>query len=75
MIKRINVVMILPHLSFLSLTGCNPIKTIYAKLDNTLADWPLKFVRHSFGAACYSTYGSIIRYNMAASRKSTTLVA
>ncbi|WP_349656260.1 hypothetical protein [Xanthomonas sp. 10-10] len=35
----------------------------YAKPDNTVADWPLKFVRHSFGAACYSTYGCKVRYN------------
>lgn len=57
------------HLSFLSLTGCNPMNTAYAKPDNTVADWLLKFVRHSFGAACYSTYGCKVRYNMAASER------
>ncbi|WP_146093041.1 hypothetical protein [Xanthomonas arboricola] len=39
------------------------MNTAYAKPDNTVADWPLKFVRHSFGAACYSTYGCKVRYN------------
>lgn len=32
------------------------------KADNTVADWPLKFVQHNFGAFCYSTYGCQIRY-------------
>lgn len=31
--------------------------------DNTVADWPLKFVQHNFGAACYSTYGCKVLYN------------
>ncbi|WAH64138.1 hypothetical protein [Xanthomonas hortorum] len=39
------------------------MNTAYAKPDNTVADWPLKFVRHSFGAACYSTYACKVRYN------------
>lgn len=59
---RINVLLML-YLSLLFLTGCNPMNTAYAKPDNTVADWPLKFVRHSFGAACYSTYGCKVRYN------------
>lgn len=34
-----------------------------SRADNTVADWPLKFVQHNFGAACYSTYGCKVRYN------------
>ncbi|TYT26388.1 hypothetical protein FZO89_09020 [Luteimonas viscosa] len=34
-----------------------------ARPDNTVADWPLKFVQHNFGAFCYSTYGCRVRYN------------
>jgi hypothetical protein len=34
-----------------------------ARPDNTVADWPLKFVQHSFGARCYSTYGCTVDYN------------
>ncbi|MDH7451905.1 hypothetical protein QF205_02270 [Luteimonas composti] len=30
--------------------------------DNTVADWPLKFVQHNFGGFCYSTYGCTIQY-------------
>ncbi|MBS7455691.1 hypothetical protein [Coralloluteibacterium stylophorae] len=48
-------------------TGCQGVtaktddgRTI--RPDNTVADWPLKFVQHSFGAACYSTYGCHITY-------------
>lgn len=33
------------------------------RIDNTVADWPLKFVRHNFGAYCYSTYGCRVIYN------------
>jgi hypothetical protein len=33
------------------------------RIDNTVADWPLKFVQHSFGARCYSTYGCTVDYN------------
>lgn len=29
---------------------------------NTVADWPLKFVRHSFGAYCYDTIGCKVLY-------------
>ncbi|MET0327552.1 MAG: hypothetical protein ABW163_02155, partial [Luteimonas sp.] len=31
--------------------------------DNTVADWPLTFVQHNFGAVCYSTYGCTVDYN------------
>lgn len=31
--------------------------------DNTVADWPLKFVQHNFGTRCFSTYGCTIDYN------------
>lgn len=30
--------------------------------DNTVADWPLKFVRHNFGAYCYDTIGCKVLY-------------
>lgn len=30
--------------------------------DNTVADWPLKFVRHKFGAYCYDTIGCKVLY-------------
>lgn len=33
-----------------------------SEADNTVADWPLKFVQHNFGAFCYSTYGCKIQY-------------
>lgn len=33
------------------------------KIDNTVADWPLTFVRHNFGATSYSTYGCKVVYN------------
>jgi hypothetical protein len=33
------------------------------RIDNTVADWPLKFVSHSFGARCYATYGCTVDYN------------
>jgi hypothetical protein len=33
------------------------------RIDNTVADWPLKFVQHNFGAYCYSTYGCRVVYN------------
>jgi len=53
------------------LAGCGaiPAKTLHMQpaagsrpADNTVADWPLKFVQHNFGAFCYSTYGCTIRY-------------
>jgi len=34
-----------------------------ARPDNTVADWPLKFVQHNFGVRSYSTYGCIVDYN------------
>jgi hypothetical protein len=33
------------------------------KVDNTVADWPLTFVRHNFGATSYSTHGCKVVYN------------
>lgn len=33
------------------------------RIDNTVADWPLKFVQHNFGARSYSTYGCTVEYN------------
>ena len=29
----------------------------------TVADWPLWFVQHNFGAYCYETYGCKVQYN------------
>ncbi|HJS34526.1 MAG TPA: hypothetical protein VJ766_03455, partial [Pseudoxanthomonas sp.] len=37
-------------------------KTV-GRIDNTVADWPLTFVRHNFGATSYSTYGCKVVYN------------
>ena len=34
-----------------------------SRTDNTVADWPLKFVQHNFGVRCYSTYGCRVDYN------------
>ncbi|TWT19343.1 hypothetical protein FQY83_13385 [Luteimonas marina] len=34
-----------------------------ARPDNTVADWPLKFVQHNFGAFSHSTYGCVVDYN------------
>ena len=34
-----------------------------AKIDNTVADWPLRFVRHNFGAHCFDTIGCRISYS------------
>lgn len=53
-----------------SLTGCQGMATTTQdspssgspRADDTVADWPLKFVQHSFGAFCYSTYACQIRY-------------
>src|SRR5690606_28559617 len=33
------------------------------RIDNTVADWPLKFVQHNFGAYCHATYGCTVDYN------------
>ena len=33
------------------------------KIDNTVADWPLTFVRHNFGAHCFDTIGCRITYS------------
>jgi hypothetical protein len=32
------------------------------RADNTVADWPLTFVRHNFGAHCFDTIGCRITY-------------
>ena len=62
-------------LSVPSLAGCQPAMTDSTphmpavagtpdrKYTGTVADWPLFFVSHTFGAACYSTYGCKVRYN------------
>lgn len=59
----------------ISLAGCHPAMTDSPphtpavagtpdrKYTGTVADWPLFFVSHTFGAACYSTYGCKVRYN------------
>lgn len=55
----------------LTTTGCQgmadtrqgPITADGRRIDNTVADWPLKFVQHSFGVRCYSTYGCKVDYN------------
>lgn len=36
-------------------------KTV-GKVDNTVADWPLTFVQHNFGAHCFDTIGCRITY-------------
>ncbi len=53
-----------------SITGCQGMATTTQdasssgsrKAENSVADWPLKFVQHSFGAFCYSTYACQISY-------------
>ena len=55
----------------LTTTGCQgmadtrqgPMTADGRRIDNTVADWPLKFVQHSFGVRCYSTYGCTVDYN------------
>lgn len=34
-----------------------------SKIDNTVADWPLTFVQHNFGAHCFDTIGCKITYS------------
>ncbi|MFT3669817.1 MAG: hypothetical protein QM795_14870 [Pseudoxanthomonas sp.] len=34
-----------------------------SRVDNTVADWPLRFVRHNFGAHCFDTVGCRITYS------------
>lgn len=54
-----------------SITGCQGMATTSqdsptsgsSKVDNTVADWPLKFVQHNFGARCFSTYECTVTYN------------
>src|SRR5688500_9126750 len=62
-------------LSAPSLAGCLPAMTHSSphtptvagtpdrKYTGTVADWPLFFVTHTFGAACYSTDWCKVRYN------------
>lgn len=54
------------------LQGCQPVmstqpndppSSAQGRADNTVADWPFKFRRHNFGAACYSTYGCKVVYD------------
>lgn len=53
------------------LQGCQPVMSTTPNdpppprgtYDNTVADWPFRFKRHNFGAACYSTYGCRVVYN------------
>ena len=55
-------------LSILFSAGCHssmvaqPDSPASFRGDNTVADWPLKFVRHSFGAYCYDTIGCKVLY-------------
>ncbi len=44
-------------------TGQGPRTADGRRIDNTVADWPLRFVQHNFGAYCYSTYGCRVDYN------------
>lgn len=37
-------------------------KTV-GRIDNTVADWPLTFVQHNFGAHCFDTIGCRITYS------------
>ncbi|HZF96811.1 MAG TPA: hypothetical protein VEY92_00960 [Pseudoxanthomonas sp.] len=54
----------------LLLAGCQPLMSAsptdnpapISRADNTVADWPFRFKRHNFGAACYSTYGCKLVY-------------
>lgn len=43
-------------------TTQNQVSQPSHRADNTVADWPFKFVQHNFGAFCYSTYGCRIAY-------------
>lgn len=52
-------------------TGCQGMATTTQnqeppqsrRADNTVADWPFKFVQHNFGIDCYSTYNCSVLYN------------
>lgn len=54
-----------------SITGCQGMATTTqdsppsgsSRADNTVADWPLKFVQHNFGSDCYSVYDCSVTYN------------
>ncbi len=53
------------------ITGCQGMATTTQtqeshsnpRADNTVADWPFKFVQHNFGARCFSTYECAVTYN------------
>jgi len=72
---RLPYLLLAVALSAPSLAGCQPAMTDSPphtpavagtpdrKYTGTVADWPLFFVSHTFGAACYSTYGCKVRYN------------
>lgn len=55
-------------LLLLTSAGCHSSMTAHTEVPtgqrgtNTVADWPLKFVRHSFGAYCYDTIGCKVLY-------------
>lgn len=54
-----------------SIAGCQGMATTTqnsplsgsSRADNTVADWPLKFVQHNFGSDCYETYDCSVSYN------------
>jgi hypothetical protein len=53
-----------------SITGCQGMATTTQdspsasnRADNTVADWPLKFVQHNFGSECYDAYDCSVSYN------------
>lgn len=54
-----------------SITGCQGMATTTqdarssgaGRADNTVADWPLKFVQHNFGSDCYAAYDCNVAYN------------
>ncbi len=53
------------------ITGCQGMATTTQtqeshsnpRADNTVADWPFKFVQHNFGIDCYSTYNCTVVYS------------
>jgi hypothetical protein len=54
-----------------SITGCQGMATTTqdsppsgsSRADNTVADWPLKFVQHNFGSDCYEASDCSVSYN------------
>lgn len=55
----------------LSMTGCQGMATTprdaqsadRPAADNTVADWPLTFVQHNFGARCFATFECTVTYD------------